>query len=217
MPCGGWQCCPMAGGGRSRVRHTWRKLTNGAGHQSSGAEGALCRTLQRWRHDSDSTGHARTWRTGAPGTQSEDDGAMEHRLAPFFVLRHAIRDARLQSGHLRVGVCRRASVLVQPRSPCRPSCIDGTGTAAGAVRNRARSRCRTRIGATRNARTDHRRAHRPHRSMWVLLWRPTRTGREEMVLARYSRDDHLDAVVETSNQARLILDVRDSDCVLLVG
>ena len=53
--------------------------------------------------------------------------------------------------------------------------------------------------------------------LWVLLWRPTRTGREEMVLARYSRDDHLDAVVETSSQARLILDVRDSDCVLLVG
>ena len=53
--------------------------------------------------------------------------------------------------------------------------------------------------------------------LWVLLRRPTRTGREEVVLARYSRDDQLDAVVETSSQARLILDVRDFDCVLLAG
>ena len=63
------------------------------------------------------------------------------------------------------GVCHRASVLVQPWSPYRPSCIDGKGTAAGAVRNRASCRCRARIGATRDARTDHRRAHRPHRSI----------------------------------------------------
>ena len=53
--------------------------------------------------------------------------------------------------------------------------------------------------------------------LWVLLRRSIRTGGEEVVLARYSRDDQLDAVVEASVQARLILDVRDSDCVLLVG
>lgn len=53
--------------------------------------------------------------------------------------------------------------------------------------------------------------------LWVLVRRPTRTGGEAVVLARYSHDDQLDAVVEASSQARLILDVRDSDCVLLVG
>ena len=58
--------------------------------------------------------------------------------------------------------------------------------------------------------------------LWVLLRRPTRTGTEyeeevEVVVARYSRDDELTAVVVVPSQSRLILDVRDADCVLLVG
>ena len=56
--------------------------------------------------------------------------------------------------------------------------------------------------------------------LWVLLRRPTRTGNEdevEMVVARYSGNDELDAVVTAPGQSRLIFDGRDSECLLLVG
>lgn len=53
--------------------------------------------------------------------------------------------------------------------------------------------------------------------LWTLLRRPTQTGDEELVVVRYSRDDEPEAVVVVSDQSRLILDVRGSDCVLLVG
>ena len=53
--------------------------------------------------------------------------------------------------------------------------------------------------------------------LWVLLRQPTPAGGEEVVVARYSRVDELEAVVTASPQSRLILDVRDADCVLLVS
>ena len=53
--------------------------------------------------------------------------------------------------------------------------------------------------------------------LWVLVRRSTRAGGKEAVVARYSSDDELEALVTVSGRSRLILDVRGADCVLLVG
>ena len=54
--------------------------------------------------------------------------------------------------------------------------------------------------------------------LWVLLHRPTGRGgdEEEFVLARYG-EGGLEGVAKAPSLSRVILDVRDDDCVLLVG
>ena len=54
--------------------------------------------------------------------------------------------------------------------------------------------------------------------LWVLLRRSTGRGsdEEESVLARFG-DDGLEGVTKVPSLSRLIIDVRDDDCVLLVG
>ena len=53
--------------------------------------------------------------------------------------------------------------------------------------------------------------------LWVLVRRPTEAAEEESVVTRYSLEDGLEGAVVVSSQSRLIIDVHDSDCVLLAG